>query len=63
MDYEHRYPNGREDQYENSDHDRDDNEKDKYVNRIKKRAYYPSNTSDSFIKNAITGTAYPWKVG
>lgn len=64
MDYENRYPNGREDEYENcSDHGRDDNDKDKYVNRVKKRAYYPSNTSDSFIKNAITGVAYPWKVG
>ena len=33
------------------------------MNRVKKRVYYPSNTPDAFIKNAITGTAYPWKVG
>ena len=62
MDYEHRYQNGREDEYDNYS-DRDDNEKDKYVNRVKKRAYYPSNAPGSFIKNAITGVAYPWKVG
>jgi hypothetical protein len=61
MDYEHRYPNGREDAYEiYSDRD---NERDKFVNRVKKSVYYPSNTPDSFIKNAITGTVYPWKVG
>ena len=62
MDYEHRYPNGREEEYE-SYSDRDDNDKEKYVNRIKKRAHYTSNTPDSFIKNAITGMVYPWKVG
>ena len=60
MEYDNLYPNGREDQYDNFS-DRD--EKDKFVNRVKKRAYYPYNESDSFIKNAITGTAYPWKVG
>lgn len=64
MEYDHRYPNGQEDNYENySDRGRNDNETNKFVNRVKKRAYYPSNTPDSFIKNAITGTAYPWKVG
>jgi hypothetical protein len=64
MDYEHRYPNGHEEEYENySDRGRDENERDKFVNRVKKRAHYPSNTADSFIKNAITGTVYPWKVG
>lgn len=62
MDYENRFPNGREDEYDNYS-DRDNNEKDKFVNRVKKRSYYPSNTPDSFIKNAVTGTAYPWKVG
>lgn len=62
MDYEHRYPNGREDAYEIYD-DRDNNETDKFVNKVKKRVFCPSNTPDSFIKNAITGVAYPWKVG
>lgn len=62
MDYENKYPNGREDEYENSS-DHGDNETDKYVNKVKKRVYYPSNTPDTFIKNAITGVAYPWKVG
>lgn len=66
MDYENRYPTEREYAYENySDHGRDDydNNRDKFVNRIKKRTYYPSNACELFIKNAITGIAYPWKVG
>jgi hypothetical protein len=64
MDYENLYPTGREDESDNySDHGRNDNETDKFVNRVKKRAYYPSNVPDSFIKNAITGSVYPWKVG
>jgi hypothetical protein len=28
-----------------------------------KRKYYTSNSPDSFIKNAITGVPYPYKVG
>ena len=28
-----------------------------------KRKYYTSNSPDSFIKNAITGALYPYKVG
>jgi hypothetical protein len=28
-----------------------------------KRKYYTSNSPDSFIKNAITGSLYPYKVG
>ena len=28
-----------------------------------KRRYYTSNSPDSFIKNAITGVLYPYKVG
>lgn len=62
MDSENRYPNGPEDEYEKYSHN-DDNEKDKFVNRVKKRDYYPSNTPETFIRNAITGVAYPWKVG
>jgi len=62
MDYEHNYPTGREYEYENYS-DRDENDRNKFVNRVKKRAYYPSNGQDTFIKNAITGVAYPWKVG
>ena len=30
---------------------------------IKKPYYYPSNTPDTFIRNAVTGIEYPWKVG
>jgi hypothetical protein len=62
MDYENKYPNGQEDEYD-SYSDRDENNRDKFANKVKKQSYYPSNTPDSFIKNAITGVAYPWKVG
>jgi hypothetical protein len=51
MDYENKYPNGQEDEYD-SYSDRDENNRDKFANK-----------PDSFIKNAITGVAYPWKVG
>jgi hypothetical protein len=33
------------------------------TNLVKKPTYYPSNIPDSFIVNAVTGVAYPWKVG
>ena len=29
----------------------------------KKPYYYPSNVQDNFIKNAVTGVKYPWRVG
>ncbi len=29
----------------------------------KKPYYYPSNVPDQFIKNAVTGIKYPWRVG
>jgi hypothetical protein len=29
----------------------------------KKPYYYPSNVPDQFIKNAVTGVKYPWRVG
>jgi len=29
----------------------------------KKPYYYPSNVPDKFIKNAVTGVEYPWRVG
>jgi hypothetical protein len=62
MEYENRYPNGTEDEHDNYS-ECDGNERDKFVNKVKKRTYYTSNSPDSFIKNAITGVAYPWKVG
>lgn len=31
--------------------------------RSKRRRYYPSNTPQTFIKNAVTGVPYPYMVG
>lgn len=30
---------------------------------LKKPSYFPSNVPDRFIKNAMTGVEYPWRVG
>ena len=61
IDLCHKYPNGigREEEYE--EYEKRNNST--FVNKVKKHTFYPSNKPDTFIKNAITGVAYPWKVG
>lgn len=34
-----------------------------FKNKVIRYEYYPSNISDSFIRNAVTGRPYPFKVG
>jgi hypothetical protein len=36
---------------------------DYYKNKVIRYEYYPSNVSDTFIRNAVTGRCYPFKVG
>ena len=36
---------------------------DYYKNKVIRYEYYPSNISDTFIRNAVTGRCYPFKVG
>ena len=49
-----------ESEYEYLDHSHYTN---KSSSSEKKRYYYTSNVPDQFIKNAVTGMKYPWRVG
>jgi hypothetical protein len=48
--------------YETVEYER--NDKKQEASTFKKTPhYYPSNTPDTFIRNAVTGMEYPWKTG
>jgi hypothetical protein len=59
------------DTYDNETYDNDENDciasvdRNKFSNKISrsKRAYYTSNIADTYIKNALTGEVYAYKVG
>ena len=36
---------------------------DSFSSNTKKPSYYPSNVPEQFIKNAVTGVEYTWRVG
>jgi hypothetical protein len=55
-EYEHRYPNGKEDYYEQE-------ASRPRKTQSKPPRYYPSNQPQTFIKNAVTGVPYPYLVG
>ena len=61
-DYEHRYPNGRED-YDEISYERELNKANLDGKRSKRRRYFPSNRPQAFIVNAVTGVPYPYFVG
>lgn len=59
-DYEHQYPNGREDYLEDY---YEKNASKGSEKRSKKPRYFPSNKPQTFIKNAVTGVPYPYVLG
>jgi hypothetical protein len=58
----HRYPNGRNDEFEDYV-PTTDSANQLHKNKSKRPRYFPSNKPQSFIKNAVTGLPYPYTVG